>query len=349
MGTRPAAESPRPVVPPTSRPSPWRRAGRGARTVYRVLRTNPLSLAGFILVVLLAVAAVVIYVDPGVLPYPALAIFTGPPKSAPTWGHPFGTDELGRDIFSNVLAALPVDLAIGVTISGAALLIGGSLGLLAGYYNRPRSAGAVASTVILRLTDLFLSFPSLILALAFTVALGRGVVQVVVAVLITWWPYYVRLVRGEVLAVKNQPYIYAARAAGVREGRIVLRHVLRNVLEPLVVYFTLDIGTVIVTFSTVAFVTGALPYPTAPPVEWGSMIATYYDVAASLPWTVVFPGLAILVTVLSFSLLGDGLRDLLDPRSRRVIAQTGASVPPPTAGPARDDRPVAPPATGAPP
>lgn len=311
-----------------------RSAGRGAGTVYRSLRTNPLSFAGFVLVVLFAVAALVIWADPGVLPYPALEIFTGPLSQGPTWAHPFGTDELGRDIFSNVLAGLPTDLGIGVSIAGAALLVGGGLGIVAGYYDRPKSLGAIASTVILRLTDLFLAFPSLILALAITVALGRGVLPILLAVFLTWWPYYVRLVRGEVLAVKNQPYIAAARAAGVTERRIILRHVLRNILEPVIVYFTLDIGTVIVTFSTVAFVTGGVPYPTTPPVEWGAMIAFYSDRVTSMPWTVVFPGLAIFVTVLAFSLLGDGLRDLLDPRSRQITAQAGAIVPPPAEAPA---------------
>ena len=299
------------------------RIGQGLLTAYRTLRTNPLSFAGFVLVVALSVAAVVIYFDPSVLPYPALSLppFAQQVGHGPTWAHPFGTDELGRDIFSNVAAALPTDLAIGVMIAGGSLLFGGALGIVAGFYNRPRSLGAVASTVILRLTDLFLSFPSLILAFAFTIALGRGLFQVVLAVFLTWWPYYVRLARGEVLAVKHQPYVAAARAAGVKEGRIVTRHILRNILEPMMVYFTLDVGTVIVVFSTVVFVTGAVRYPTAPPVEWGGMIAYYQNYVNILPWTVAFPGLAILITVLAFSLLGDGLRDLLDPRSRRITAR----------------------------
>ena len=297
------------------------RIGHGALTVYRTLRTNPLSFAGFVMVVALSVAAVVIYFDPGVLPYASLSLYNGPLNQGPTWAHPFGTDELGRDILANTLAALPIDLGIGVMIAGASLLFGGALGIVGGFYNRPRSLGSVASMVILRLTDLFLAFPSLILALAFTVALGRGLFQVVLAVFLTWWPYYVRLARGEVLAVKNQPYITAARAAGVRERRIVLRHVLRNILEPLVVYFTLDVGTVIVVFATVIYVTHALPYPATGPAEWGAMITFYQDFVNYLPWTVTFPGLAILVTVLSFSLLGDGLRDVLDPRSRLVITR----------------------------
>jgi peptide/nickel transport system permease protein len=178
--------------------------------------------------------------------------------------------------------------------------------------------------VILRITDIFLAFPSLILALAIAVSLGRGVWQLIVAILITWWPFYVRLVRGETLAVKHLPYVMAARAAGVTDRRIVLRHILRNVLEPVVVYFTLDIGTVLVTLSTIGFVGLGLAYPGQ--AEWGSMMSYYQNAGliTAAPWTVLGPGAAIFVTVLAFSLLGDGLRDILDPRSRRVLAGTGS-------------------------
>ncbi len=323
-----------PAAPASSPPSAGRaplsvgrarRVGRGLRLLYRTLRINPLSFAGFVLVVLLGATGLVVWLVPSVLPYPALSINLNATNLAPSWAHPFGTDELGRDLLSNVLAGLPVDLAIGFTIAGGSLLFGGALGVVAGYYNRPRSLGAVASMVILRVTDLFLAFPALILALAFTIALGRGLYPIVLAVFLTWWPFYVRLARGEVLVVKNQPYIAAARAAGVSEGRIVLRHVLRNILEPLMVYFTLDVGTVIVTFSTVAFVTHGIQYPVTPPVEWGAMVAYYEDYVTYLPWTVLFPGIAIFVTVLAFSLLGDGLRDVLDPRTRQSMIQVGSA------------------------
>ena len=163
----------------------------------------------------------------------------------------------------------------------------------------------------------------MILALALTRVLGLGVVPSVLAVLITWWPYYVRLVRGEVLAVKHLPYVAAARAAGVSENRILLRHVLRNVLEPLIVYFTLDIGTVLVTYSTIGFIGVATRFP-GPTPEWGAMLAYYqsYFPVAEYPWLVLGPGAAIFITVLAFSLLGDGLRDVLDPRTRRAFVRS---------------------------
>jgi peptide/nickel transport system permease protein len=311
---------------------------------WRVLRTNPLSLAGFVIVAVIGVVALLVAVAPHlIVPYAAQQN-TGVLDAPPSWHHPFGTDGTGYDVFSNVLLALPLDLGIGFAIAGSALLFGGALGLVAGFYDKPGTVGGAASVSILRLTDVFLSFPSLILALAITRALGLGVGPTVLAIGLTWWPFYVRLVRGEVLAIKNLPYVIAARASGVSEGRILLRHVLRNVLEPVVVYFTLDVGTVLVTYSTIGFIGVASTYP-GPQPEWGAMLA-FYQSAGSInvyPWEVLGPGAAIFVTVFAFSLLGDGLRDILDPRTRRAFVRstTGhdppAEAPLPTPGPAPSD------------
>ena len=235
-----------------------------------------------------------------------------------SYWHLMGSDTSGRDLFSRLLVALPLDLAIGFAIAGFALLLGGGLGLVAGFWDKPGTFGGVISLTIMRVTDVFLAFPSLVLALAIAATLGRGTGPSVLAVLLTWWPYYVRLTRGEVLAVKHQPYVTAAKAAGVSGGRILFRHVLRNILEPLIVYFTMDVGTVLVVFSTISFV--GIGVPASVP-EWGNMIEAYGDYLLLFPWMVIFPGLAIFVTVLAFSLLGDGLRDILDPRSRRALTQ----------------------------
>lgn len=299
------------------------------RTLWRVMRANPLTAVGFLLVVAICLAAFLIGVIPAVtglfgapvsiLPYDPNqqnAIGATPPSAA----HWLGTDQIGLDIFSRVLAALPLDLGIGLGIATLSLFVGGGLGLVAGFWDRPGTLGGIGSVVILRLTDVFLAFPSLLLALAISASLGKTLTATVIAVALTWWPYYVRVTRGEVLSVRHQPYIMAARAAGVPEHRILLRHVIRNVLEPLVVYFTLDVGTVIVTFSTISFIGIALP-PNVP--EWGTMVSYYSNlVSISTQWWVIAgPGLAIFITVLAFSLVGDGLRDLLDPRSRRVLAE----------------------------
>jgi peptide/nickel transport system permease protein len=302
----------------------------GLRVIWRVLRSNPLSLAGFVLIVFICLVAGIVAVDPHlIVPYGPQQV-TGAFHSPPSSSHWFGTDGNSYDIFSNVLLALPLDLGIGVLIAGTALFAGGGLGLIAGFFDRPGTVGGALSVVILRVTDVFLSFPSLILALAITRALGLGVGPTVLAIGLTWWPYYVRLVRGEVLAVKGLPYVVAARASGVSEWRILARHVIRNVLEPVVVYFTLDIGTVLVTYSTIGFIGVASKYP-GPQPEWGAMLAFYQSSGAinAYPWEVLAPGAAIFVTVFAFSLLGDGLRDILDPRTRRAFVRSTTGHDPP--------------------
>jgi len=317
-------------------PAAPRRAGSRiwgqVRAVWHVMRANPLTAVGFLLVLAIILVTVL------VVAVPAITGLFGPPRSIlpydpnqpdpigttpPSASHWFGTDQLGLDMFSRVIAALPLDLGIGLGIATISLIVGGGLGLVAGFWDRPGTLSGASSTAIMRTTDLFLAFPSLLLALAISTVLGKTLLATTIAIVLTWWPYYVRVTRGEVLAVKHQPYIVAARAAGVREGRIVLRHVVRNILEPLVVYFTLDVGTVIVTFSTVSFIGITLP-PNVP--EWGTMISYYtqnFPVTTDW-WLIAGPGLAIFVTVLAFSLLGDGLRDLLDPRSRRVLVTATA-------------------------
>ncbi|HZY69880.1 MAG TPA: ABC transporter permease [Thermoplasmata archaeon] len=306
------------------------RAGVGL--FLRVLRANPLSFVGFILVVLIVVTAALVVIIPAVsgalghsvslLPYDPNAPNPAHIFAPPSLAHPMGTDDVGQDLFSRVLAALPTDLFIGVVIAGGALLVGGGLGLVAGYWDTPRTLGGVMSAGIMRVTDIFLAFPSLLLALAIAASLGRGEIPSLIAVFATWWPYYVRLTRGEVLVIRQQPYIVAARAAGVSSGRILVRHVVRNLIEPLAVYFTLDIGTVIVTYSTISYV--GIGVPQSIP-EWGNMIESYQTYLLSDPGLIGFVALAIFVTVLGFSLMGDGLRDVLDPRSRRTLVTSTAS------------------------
>ena len=339
-----------PEIPETKGPSAVREAGarlrahfrtlRGAtRSLVTVLRANPLTLLGFVLVLMISLTAFLLVVVPPLtqavlghpvrltpydpnelLPCPVVGnetICAQPPSAK----HYFGTDRAGRDVFSRVLAALPLDLAIGFGVAGVSLLLGGGLGLVAGFWDKPRTIGGFVSAAILRLADIFLAFPSLVLALAIAATLGRGTIPSVLAILLTWWPYYVRLTRGEVLAVKHQPYVIAARAAGVSERRILTRHVLRNVLEPLIVYFTMDVGTVLVVFSTISYIGIGVPLDVP---EWGNMIEAYGDYLLRYPWMVVAPGMAIFLTVLAFSLLGDGLRDILDPRTRRALTQAAA-------------------------
>jgi len=319
----------------------FRASWQASRGLYRVLRANPLTLVGFILVVVIVLIAFLVVVLPPVtgflLGHPVSIVPHDPnallpcavlpgnvtqcaqPPSVQNW---FGTDNVGRDMFSQVLAALPLDLVIGFSVAGFALLVGTGLGLVAGFWDTPGTIGGAVSLTIMRVTDIFLAFPSLVLALAIAASLGRGTGPAMLAIMVTWWPFYVRLVRGEVLAVKHLPYVTAAKAAGVSAWQILFRHVLRNILDPLIVYYTLDVGTVIVTFSTISFIGIGVP-ATVP--EWGSMVERYERLLLTAPWTVLAPGAAIFVTVLAFSLLGDGLRDVLDPRSRRALVQPAAA------------------------
>jgi peptide/nickel transport system permease protein len=313
----------------SGRPS---RLGAALRGLYAVLRANPLTFVGFVLVVLIVLVALLVELVPFVtglfgppvslLPYDPVAGFSTDRLAPPSPAHWLGTDQYGLDMFSRTLAALPVDLTIGFAITGFGVLVGGTLGLVAGYWNTPWTLGGAASSLVLRLTDIFLSVPSLLLALAIVAVLGRGYYQSIVALMVTWWPYYTRLVRGEVLSIRQQPYITAARAAGVRDRGIILRHLLRNLIEPVIVYYTMDVGTVIVVYSTISFIGVGIP---ASIPEWGSMVESYTNLFPAFPWPVLSVSLAIIVTVLSFSLLGDGLRDILDPRSRRVLAGAGAA------------------------
>ncbi len=325
-------------------PAPPPRTGPVAGTIrrrdtlgeaIRTLRANRLTAAGFFLVVFtVGLAAVVVLLPPislaltghsaTILPYNPNGL-SNDLLQGPSAQHWFGTDNLGRDVFSRVLAALPLDLFIGFAIMGASVILGGGLGLVSGFWDSGR-VGRWASAVILRVTDVFLAFPTLVLAFALAAILGRNLTATLAALIITWWPYYVRLVRGEVLTIKHQGYIPAARIAGASESRILLRHVLRNLLEPLTVYATLDVGTVLVTFSTISYFGISLPATTP---EWGSMVFEYQGFLPTYLYLVLAPGLAIFVTVLGFSLLGDGLRDVLDPRTRRAFAREKIAVPAP--------------------
>src|SRR5579863_8507327 len=226
----PSGPGPPPSSPATAPASPVRPASRrsaaafarSARTFVRVMRANPLSFVGFVLVVLVVVTALLVFALPplttalfghpySIVPHDPNQLNLGPNQvnQPPSVQHPFGTDGVGRDVFSRVLTALPTDLGIGFAVAGSGLLVGLGLGLVAGYWDRPRSVGGALSTTILRVTDIFLAFPTLVLALAITASLGPSLTNAMIAVFVSWWPWYVRLVRGEVLVINQQPYVTA--------------------------------------------------------------------------------------------------------------------------------------------
>jgi peptide/nickel transport system permease protein len=271
----------------------------------RAARGNRLLTAGALIVLLIFVVAVF---APLLAPYPADAGSATHPENAllaPSLTHLFGTDQVGRDVFSRVLYGARISPVIALVVLLLACAAGVPLGVAAGYF------GGVTDEVIMRVTDVFLAFPSLLLALAFVAVLPASLTVVTIAIAITWWPWYARLIRGQAASVAGRPYVEACRALGIPRWRILLRHVLPNSVTPLIVQVSLDAGGVILTISALSFLGLGAQDPVP---EWGLMVAEGENYFTTGWWLVTFPGLAILVTALAFNLLGDGLRDALDPR-----------------------------------
>ena len=222
--------------------------------------------------------------------------------------YPLGTDSYGRNVLQMIILAVPLDLEISLTIVILATIVGVALGSLAAY------AGGKIDELILRVTDVFFALPGLVLAIVVMVVLGRTLQNLTIAVLITWWPYYVRLIRSQVLSEKERPYVEALRSTGAGPVRILFLHILPNTIYPVIVQMTLDIGGVILTFSALMFL-GFSPNPLLP--ELGNLVTDGINYVFTAPWLIVFPGLTIVIMVLGFNLLGDGIRDVLDPRLRR--------------------------------
>jgi len=222
--------------------------------------------------------------------------------------YPLGTDSYGRNVLQMIILAIPLDLEISLTIVILATIVGVALGSLAAY------AGGKIDELILRITDVFFALPALVLAIVVMVVLGRTLQNLTIAVLITWWPYYVRLIRSQVLSEKERPYVEALRSTGASPLRILFLHILPNTIYPVIVQMTLDIGGVILTFSALMFL-GFSPNPLLP--ELGNLVTDGISYVFTAPWLIIFPGLTIVIIVLGFNLLGDGIRDILDPRLRR--------------------------------
>ncbi len=223
----------------------------------------------------------------------------------PSADHPFGTDKLGRDILSRVIMGSRPALMIPIGVVLFAVFIGAPLGALAGY------KGGWIDEVIMRITDLFLAFPSLLLAMAIASALGRGWEKAALALIISWWPWYTRIARGVTISLKGRYFVEAAQAIGVSDTLIIFRHILPNTISPILVQATVDLGTVILAMGGLAF----LGLGTQPPFpDWGLMISDGRTYVLDQWWIATFPGIAIFVIVLAFNLIGDTLRDVFDPR-----------------------------------
>lgn len=284
-------------------------------------RQNPLVLGGLILVIIflvLAVSATVIVSPDEAFKLEfaqsycwssSLFSWTQLEASCPV-GTNFvlGADGFGRDLLKMIILSIPLDLEIAFEIVIASTAFGVALGAVAAWI------GGKLDEAILRITDIFFAFPTLVLALVFAALFGRTIQTLTIAVLLVWWPTYVRLTRGQVLVEKEKTYVEALKSVGVSPGRILLSHIIPNAIYPIVVQMTLDIGGVILTFSALMFL-GFSPSPALP--ELGNLASDGISHVFTAPWLIIFPGLTILIIALAFNLVGDGLRDILDPRLRR--------------------------------
>ena len=269
---------------------------------------SPSASLGLVIVLVFLLLAVI---GPAIVPYPddaTGAMNLGNRLKPPSSAHWFGTDEMGGDLFSRVIIATRTSLWVGLTIVGIATIVGVPLGIAAGYF------GGWVRAVIMRITDVFLSVPGIILALAIVSVLGPGILNGIVALSVVWWPGYVRLVEAKALALRHEPFVEAARSVGASHTRILALHILPNCTSPIIVKASMDMGLAILAAASLGFI-GLGAKPPAP--EWGAMISVARTYMPNWWWYAMFPGCAIYLTVLGFNLFGDGLRDVLDPRSRR--------------------------------
>lgn len=278
-----------------------KQADSPARRRLRALRRNPMAMLGLFIILFWAVAAIIAPFTSMRDPLAQAIDDRLKPPSAQYW---FGTDELGRDVFSRVIHGARISLPIGFVVILFAMTMGSIVGASAGYI------GGMYDLLIMRLADITLAFPSIVLALAIAAVLGPSITNALIAMVLVWWPEYARLMRSQVLSLKNNEYVTAAVAIGVPPGRILLSHILPNTFAPILVKASLDAGSAILNIAALSFIgLGAVP----PTPEWGAMISTGRYQFYSW-WLTTFPGLAILLVVLGYNFFGEGVRDSFDPR-----------------------------------
>jgi len=274
---------------------------------WRRLRRNKLAMAGLIwaiLIILVALSADLWvpqrYGDPKLLDS---SLVVERMLLSPSSAHPFGTDRLGRDVLARIIYGARISLAVGVVAVSISVIIGLIMGALAAYY------GGLWDAIIMRLADVFLAFPYILFAIALIAVLGRGYINVFIAIGLLGWPSIARVFRGSILSVKENEYVDAARALGASDLRIMARHIMPNAVAPIIVYGTMSIGGAILTEAALSFLGMGVQPPTP---SWGLMLSEARAFLFTAPWLMIYPGAAILTTVLAYVLLGDGLRDALD-------------------------------------
>jgi peptide/nickel transport system permease protein len=274
------------------------------RRLVRVLRRNRTAMFGAAIITIFVVVALL---ADQLAPYPPNKITLSQRFIPPNSEHLFGTDNLGRDILSRVIYGARISLWVGIVTVGLAMVIGVPAGLIAGYVRGP------VDTVLMRLVDIFLAFPVIILAIAIVAVRGPGLTNVMLALVAVYWTTYARVTRGVTLVLREEDYVTAAKSIGVGATRIMYRHILPNAMAPILVIATLGLGNAILAEAALSFLGLGIQPPEA---SWGSMLNFGMQFLRDAPWLTLFPGTAIFLTVLGFNLLGDGLRDAMDPRLR---------------------------------
>lgn len=274
------------------------------KDAWKRLRRNKLAMLGLAIVLFLILIAIL---APLLAPYDPIMRIKEDSSLAPSRTHLFGTDLLGRDIFSRVIYGSRISIEVGVVAVGISVILGLFFGALAGYFGRWPDA------IIMRVADIFFAFPYILGAIAIMTILGSGIVNIFIAIGVLGWAYFARIFRGSILSIKNKEYIEAARALGAGNTRIITKHIFPNAIAPIIVLATMNVGTAIIVEAALSFLGIGVQPPTP---AWGKMLSEALDFIDIAPWMMLFPGLAIVFTVLGFVLLGDGLRDAFDPKMK---------------------------------
>lgn len=273
-----------------------------AKEIWRRMKRNRLAMVGLVMIIVLLLMA--IFAD--VLADEDLALSRSPDRlQGPSAAHWFGTDNLGRDVFARIVHGSRISLTLGIATTALSLIIGGLIGAISGYF------GGIVDNIIMRVADMFMAIPGILLTLAMVAALGTSMVNLIIATTISGVPGFVRIIRSYILTVIGQEYIEAAKACGMGDFMIILRHILPNVIGPIVVEATMTVAGMIISISGLSYLGMGVQPPTP---EWGAMLSEANDHMIKYPHLVIFPGLFIVLSALSLNLLGDGLRDAIDPR-----------------------------------
>ena len=267
------------------------------------LARNEAKVGLSIVIVFLALAFTIAIAGKSVLPYDPVKQNVGPILASPSSTHLFGTDNLGRDVFSRIVFATPNDLLVSFIVIASSFSIGIVLGGIAGFW------GGILDELLMRSTDVIFAIPALILAMSIAVILGPGLIHMTYALMIIWWPPYARLARGEALQVSQKNFIEGARTLGTGTLTILRKHLVPNIINPMLAYATLDIGTVVVVYAGLSYLGLSVQPPTP---DWGAMVNAYQDYLISAPWLPMFPAVIIALVVIGFSLLGNALRDAIE-------------------------------------